>query len=225
MQHRIAKVVPRKGRTLRKKEPVGCAGSSKKTPLPEPPIPAGCFFASRHQFSVALHRDFVQADILDRCPDNSQATGLRCEHVDLIGALPHEAPETLNGIGGLNVAMHRLRKGIKGQEVLFILNQASYRFWIALSVLGFEGGQFYQRLLLCGLLPDANEFSLDVATLSPGDRVEDVTLLMHQTALTRRARKQFLHRSQHPIMTIGDDKVDLGRSSCSQVPRIAQRGC
>jgi hypothetical protein len=44
--------------------------------------------------------------------------------------------ETLNGIGALNGAVHPLGKGIKGQQVLFILNQASYRFWIALSVLG-----------------------------------------------------------------------------------------
>jgi hypothetical protein len=136
MQHRISKVVPRKGRAFRKREPVGCVGSSKKTPLPEPTIPAGCFFPSRHQFSGALHGDFVQADILDCGPDNSQATDLCREDVDLLGALPHKASETLNGIGALNGAVHPLGKGIKGQKVLFILNQASYRFWIALSVLG-----------------------------------------------------------------------------------------
>ena len=78
----------------------------------------------------------VQADILDGGPDDRQATSLRREHINLIGALPHEAPETLNGIGGLNVAMHRLRKGIKGQEVIFILNQAADCLWIALSVFG-----------------------------------------------------------------------------------------
>ena len=125
------------------------------------------------------HREFVQMDILDGSPHNSQATGFRREHVDLIGTLPHIAEEALDGIGRLNVAVHWLRKGIKGQQVLFILNQAAYRFWIALSVLGLEGCQFYQRLLFGWLLPDANEFSLDVATLSPRDRVEDVTLLMH----------------------------------------------
>jgi len=83
----------------------------------------------------------VQANILDGGPDNGQTTGLRREHVNLIGALPHITEETLNGIGGLNVPMHRLRKRIKRQEVLFVLSQASYRFWIALSVLGFEGYQ------------------------------------------------------------------------------------
>ncbi len=31
----------------------------------------------------------MQADVLDRGPDNGQATGLSGEHVDLIGALPH----------------------------------------------------------------------------------------------------------------------------------------
>ncbi len=54
----------------------------------------------------------MQMDILDRRPDNRQATGLRSEHVDLIGALPHIAKETLNSIGGLNVPIHALRKGI-----------------------------------------------------------------------------------------------------------------
>jgi hypothetical protein len=54
----------------------------------------------------------MQTDILDRRPDNRQATGLRGEHVDLISALAHITEETLNGIGGLNVSVHRLRKGI-----------------------------------------------------------------------------------------------------------------
>ena len=31
----------------------------------------------------------MQADVLDRRPDNRQATGLRRENVDLISALPH----------------------------------------------------------------------------------------------------------------------------------------
>jgi hypothetical protein len=74
----------------------------------------------------------MQADILGRRPDNGQATGLRGEDVDLIGALPHIAEQTLNGIGRLNVSVHALRKRIKGQQVLFVLSQASYRFWIAL---------------------------------------------------------------------------------------------
>ena len=105
----------------------------------------------------------MQTDILDRGPDNREATGFRGEDIDLIGALPHIAEETLNGISGLNVSMHRGRKRIKRQEVLFILSQAADRFWIALRVLGFEGSELGQGLLLCGLLPDANEFGLDLA--------------------------------------------------------------
>ncbi len=78
----------------------------------------------------------VQADILDGGPYDRQATGLRREHVDLIGALTHIAEQTLNRIGRLNVAVHPLRKGKKGQEVLFILSQAVDCLWIALSVFG-----------------------------------------------------------------------------------------
>lgn len=61
----------------------------------------------------SCYRDFVQADILDRRPDNRETTGLRGEHIDLIGPLSHVTKEALNGIGRLNVAVHRLRKGVK----------------------------------------------------------------------------------------------------------------
>ncbi len=40
---------------------------------------------------------------------------------------------------------------------------------------------------------------------------------MHQTALTRRGRKQLPNSSQHAVMPVGHDEVDLGRSSRSQV--------
>ncbi len=120
----------------------------------------------------------MQADILNRGSDNRQATVLRREDVDLISALPHIAKETFNSIGGLYVSMHRLRKRIKRQEVFFILSQASHRFGIALSLLGFEGYQLYQCFLLCWLLPGAHQFGLQVAALSSRDSIEDVALLM-----------------------------------------------
>ena len=78
----------------------------------------------------------MQADILDGGPDNRQATALGGEDVDLIGALAHEAPQAFNGIRGLHVPVQTLRKGIKRQEVLFVLRQAAQRFRIALRVLG-----------------------------------------------------------------------------------------
>ncbi len=164
----------------------------------------------------------MQTDILDRGPDNREATGFRGEDIDLIGALPHIAEETLNGISGLNVSMHRGRKRIKRQEVLFILSQAADRFWIALRVLGFEGSELGQGLLLCGLLPDANEFGLDIAALSPRDRIEHVALLMHETALARGGRKQFRDSPQQAVMPIGHDQIDLRCPSCSQVVQEAE---
>jgi hypothetical protein len=85
---------------------------------------------------ASFQREFVQADILDRGPDNGEATGLRREHINLIGALPHIAEQAFNGISRLNVSMHGHRELVKRQQVLFILSQASYRFWIALSILG-----------------------------------------------------------------------------------------
>ena len=88
---------------------------------------------------VSFHRDFVQADILDGRPDNGQATGLGREHIDLIGSLPHEASEARGGIGALNVSMHALRELVKRQQMLFILSQAAYRFWIAFAILRLDG--------------------------------------------------------------------------------------
>jgi hypothetical protein len=80
----------------------------------------------------------VEADILNRGPDNSQATGLRGEHVNLIGALPHIAAEAFDGIGGLYMPVHGSRKGIERQGLLFLFSQASYRFGIAFAIFGFK---------------------------------------------------------------------------------------
>jgi hypothetical protein len=80
----------------------------KKTPLPEPPIAAGCFLYHRCVLEPHSSVMRVQADILDRGPHDGETTGLGGEHIDLIGALPHEASETLNGIRGLNVPVHAL---------------------------------------------------------------------------------------------------------------------
>ena len=121
----------------------------------------------------------MQANVLHRGPDNRQATGFRGEDVDLISPLPHIAKQTFDGVGGLNVPMHGRRKGIERQGVLFVLSQASHRFWIALAVFGFEGRQVGHCFLLCRLAPDAAKFGLHLASLSLGNGVEDIALLMH----------------------------------------------
>ena len=60
----------------------------------------------------------MQADVLDRRPDNGQTTGFGREGVDLIGALSHIAEETFDRIGGLNVSMQGSRELVKRQEVV-----------------------------------------------------------------------------------------------------------
>ena len=52
----------------------------------------------------------MQADILDRGPDNRETTGLGGEHIDLIGALSHIAKEAFDRIGGLNMTMQARRE-------------------------------------------------------------------------------------------------------------------
>jgi hypothetical protein len=73
------------------------------------------------QPSRLSHGNFVQADVLDRRPNNGEATGLRGEHINLIGALAHITKETFNGIGGLNMSMHIHRELVKRQGLLFFL--------------------------------------------------------------------------------------------------------
>lgn len=78
----------------------------------------------------------MQADILDSGPHNRQATDLGDEDVNLIGALAHEVPQTFNGIGGLDMPMHPLRKAVKREGFLFFLCQTAHGFWIPLAVFG-----------------------------------------------------------------------------------------
>ena len=63
----------------------------KRTPPSEPPLWVGCFLTSKYQLAGALDRDFVQANLLDRSPDDAQAAHFGGEHVDLVGALPNVA--------------------------------------------------------------------------------------------------------------------------------------
>ena len=83
-------------------------------------------------------RNLRQADILHHGPNDSQTTAFRGEGVNLIRALPDIAKQAFNGVGASDVAMHDRRKGIKGQQVLFIFDQAADGLWIALLVFGFE---------------------------------------------------------------------------------------
>jgi len=164
----------------------------------------------------------VQTDILDRGPDNHQAAGLSREHVNLVGALSHIGKETFDGVRRLNVTMHHLRKRIKRQQMLFVLSQTAHRFWIALSILGFEGSQLGQCLRLGRLLPDTNQFGLDIAALSSGDSREHIALFMHQAALARGGRKQFPDGSEQSIMPVGDDEIDLGCPTSAQILQEAE---
>src|SRR5258708_18667133 len=191
--------------------------SAQKPPPPKPPSLAGCWLTPGSETKACSHRDFVQADILDRGPHNRQAAILGGEDVNLIGALPHVAEEAFDGIGGLNMPVHDLRKLVKREGLLLLFSQASHRFGIAFPIFGFEGRQLDECLLFRRLLPNRHKFSLNLIALSPGDRIEDIALLMHQTALMRRGRKQLPDRCQHAVMPVGHDEVDLGRSSRSQV--------
>src|SRR5712692_1226794 len=153
----------------------------KKPPLNHPSrLGAGSPLALSSQAS--FQRDFAQTNILDRGPDDREATGLGREDINLIGTLAHEALETLDSIGRLHVSVHGSRKFVKRQEVLFILSEAPHRFWIALAIPGFKSRQLDHCLLFTRLFPDANEFGLDVVAFSARDGREDVALLMRASS-------------------------------------------
>jgi hypothetical protein len=68
----------------------------------------------------------VQADILDGGPDDGEATGLRSTTRQSDRCVDAHCSARLGvRIGRLNVAVQGGRKGIKGQEVIFILRQAA----------------------------------------------------------------------------------------------------
>src|SRR5215831_16303376 len=82
---------------------------------PEPPSLAGCWLTDAlssqesHTEIRCKRISWIVAQTIVR-----QLNAAR-EHLNLIGALPHIAEQTLNGIGGLNVAVHCGRKRIKRQ--------------------------------------------------------------------------------------------------------------
>ena len=95
-----------------------------------------------------------------------------------------------DGIGGLNMSVHGLRKLVKRQGFLFLFGQASHRFGIAFAIFGFEGLQLNHSLLFAGLLPNPHEVGLNESAFSSRNSIENVALLMEQTALTRCSCKE-----------------------------------
>ena len=92
-----------------------------------PPLKRWLPATSSDQFRCFTPR-FYASGYPESSPDYGQATGLRGEDVDLIGALAHEDLLTLVGIGRLNVPVHALGKRMKVQSMLYVLSQAAYRF-------------------------------------------------------------------------------------------------
>ena len=80
---------------------------------------------------------------------------------------------------------------------------SAYCIWLVIS------RQLGHCLLLAGLFPDAKKFGLDLGAPSSGDRIEDVALLMQETALAGCRRKQCLHGGKPPIMPIGHEQIDV----------------
>ena len=152
----------RKSCESRKRASLRCWCSSKKRPLPEPPISAGCFLPSIDQFtSLILPRCGCKRISWIVAASNREATGLRRECVNLICALSYVAEEALDGIGGLKMSVHALRELVKRQGLLFLLSQASHRFWVALAVFGECSRSVGPRLPVCLVDPRCQRAQLE----------------------------------------------------------------
>jgi hypothetical protein len=97
-------------------------------------------------------------------------------------------------IGRLNVPVHGGRKGIKRQQVLFILRQTAYRFPdSAERTWRFSAAREINASGFVGCSPSAHEFSLHIPTLSFWDEHSGpLRCLCDLSALTRGSRKQLL---------------------------------
>ena len=125
--------------------------STRPKPQTSPPSPAwdtGSLLSRHNTFFLVGNGSGMKPDILHDSPDNRQTAHLCGEGINLIGALSDSADKALDGIGGLNVAMHGRGKGVQRQQRLFIRHQAVYRFRVTLSIFGFECIQVGQRILL-----------------------------------------------------------------------------
>ena len=91
----------------------------KKTPSPEPPFMVGCFFISPAQFvSFIPARGGCKRISWIVAQTMLRQLVSKVQDVDLTGALAHEAPQTFDRIGGLNVSMQGSRELVKRQEVV-----------------------------------------------------------------------------------------------------------
>ena len=175
----------RKSCESRKRASLRCWCSSKKRPLPEPPISAGCFLPSIDQFtSLILPRCGCKRISWIVAASNREATGLRRECVNLICALSYVALRGFRWHWWFeDVGACGFRELVKRQGLLFLLSQASHRFWVALAVFGLEGVQLDHGFLFAWLIPDANELSLNITSLSSGNGIQDVALLMRPASV------------------------------------------
>ena len=104
----------------------------------------------------------VQTDILDRCPDNREATGLRRECVNLICALSYVALRGFRWHWWFeDVGACGFRELVKRQGLLFLLSQASHRFWVALAVFGECSRSVGPRLPVCLVDPRCQRAQLE----------------------------------------------------------------
>src|SRR6266487_5028321 len=154
---------------------------------------------------------------LHDCPHDGETTRFRRERINLIGSLPHITEKAFDGVSRANGAMQNLRKGVKREQMVFVLHQAADRFGIALLVLAFEGRQLSERRLFGWRLPDSRQLGSDRAALTFRNGTHDVALFMDHTALAWGGCKESMNRCQQAVVPIGDNEIHLSGTTSAHV--------
>src|SRR5215472_4905603 len=113
--------------------------------------------------------------------------------------------------------MHHRRKGIKGEQMLFIFAQTADRESQAFLLFGLKRRQVEQGLLFLLLLEDLSQFSADLFALAMRNGTQHIALFMDHTALPCSAREQRADSGQQPIMPIGDDEIELSNPALAHI--------
>ena len=88
-------------------------------------------------------------------PHDDQTTCFRRKRVDLISVLAHITEKAFDGVRRADIPMHHGRKGIKGQQMLFVFHQTPHGLRIAHVIFALEGRYLYQSLRF----PDSGQLS------------------------------------------------------------------
>src|SRR5215470_18537724 len=142
----------------------------------------------------------------------------KVQGIDLMGALPHEAPQAFEGLGTPNVAVHEpFGKHTRLRDALHLRRGCARLRDSASDISRVLAARFEPRIFFLLLLPNACQCGGDLLLLAPGNGSEHVALFVNQAALTKRSGKERRNCREQPIMPIGHNEIALAHSARAQI--------